>query len=694
MRDIILLLAVIAWLGPAPWAIGTDKPKGDHAGEPTALPLTEVVLYSSGVGYFQRDGRVEGSAKVDLRFKVDDINDLLKSLVVQDLDGGQVVAVSYGSRDPIARTLKSFGIDLTENPALGDLLNQVRGERIEVATPNAITGTIVGVEKKKRPIGDADDKVIEVEYLNLLTDEGLRAVPLEQVQRLKMLNDRLAAELRQALEVLAASHDTWKKTVELRFDGQGRRRVRVAYIVQTPVWKTSYRLVLDDEGAPFLQGWAIVENTTDDDWDEVRLSLISGRPIAFVMDLYQPLYAPRPEVRPELYLSLRPQVYGQAMEQAKALERGEAPATVPAPAAPPEMLARRRAVQATPMAAAEPATARGMLDLTRGVAASAGGLQAGELFQYVIKAPVTLARQRSAMLPILGERVGGEKVSIYNESVQPKHPLNGFRLKNTSALNLMQGPITVFDAGTYAGDARIEHLAPGGERLIGYALDLRVEVEPQHRGGPRDLVLVALRKGTLIARRRVTGETVYHVRNRDQKEKTVLIEHPSRPDWGLKEPKEPAERTRDLYRFAVRVAASQGKSLSILEERQLAETVALADIGPDVLASYVQAQVVSDKVKDALRRVVELRNALEQTRAKRARREQRIGEISQEQGRIRDNMAKLAQNSELYNRYVKKLDQQETELDQLRREIEGLKDGESRQRRALDDFLLGLDLGA
>src|SRR5262249_22720431 len=156
----------------------------------------------------------------------------------------------------------------------------------------------------------------------------------------------------------------------------------------------------------------------------------------------------------------------------------------------------------------------------------------------------------------------------------------------------------------------------------------------------------------------------------------------------LKEPKEPAERTRDLYRFAVRVAAGRGESLLVREERPIAETVALADIGPDVIATYIRAQVVSDQVKDALRRVVELRNALQQTRSERARREQRIAEITQEQARIRENMAKLAPNSELYNRYVTKLDQQETELEGLRREIEGLKGTEAERQRALSDFLL------
>ena len=265
------------------------------------------------MGYFQRDGQVEGKASVELQFKVDDINDLLKSMVVQDLDGGQVSTVTYGSRDPLTKTLKSFGIDLTSNPTLGQLLDQLRGEQVEVLRPSPLKGTILGVEKKTEHLDDK--RTVESEYLNLLTDDGLQSLPMNQLQRIKLLNERLNSELHQALQVLSTGHDTQKKTVTITFDGQGKRRVSVAYIAQTPVWKTSYRLVLDEKEKPYLQGWAIVENTSDDDWDNVKLSLVSGRPISFTMDLYQPLYTTRPVVQPELYSSLRPQVYGEAMDR-------------------------------------------------------------------------------------------------------------------------------------------------------------------------------------------------------------------------------------------------------------------------------------------------------------------------------------------------------------------------------------------
>jgi hypothetical protein len=172
-----------------------------------ALPLTKIVMYTSGVGYFQRQGTVADDQRLVLRFKTEDIKDLLKSLVVQDRGGGQVTAVTYDSRDPITKSLKSFAIDLTDNPGLGALLQQLRGEQIELAAPNLVEGTIIGVETKQETTGK-DEKVVETEYLNLLTTGGLRSLPLNQVQRLSLLNPQLENELRLALGVLARGHDS------------------------------------------------------------------------------------------------------------------------------------------------------------------------------------------------------------------------------------------------------------------------------------------------------------------------------------------------------------------------------------------------------------------------------------------------------------------------------------------------------
>src|SRR3954454_19316530 len=296
------------------------EPGQGPAAKGAQLPIAQVILYSSGVGYFQREGTVEGDARIDLSFPVADVNDLLKSMVLRDRDGGHVAAVSYDSNAPLERTLQSFAVNLTANPPLAKILDQARGEKVEVALasagagqPATLTGAVVGVEAQKQPAGK--DAVVDVSVLNLWCADGLRGVRLPDVQRLRFLNPVLDSEFRKALEALAQSHDAQKKAVSLSFSGEGRRRVSVGYVVENPIWKTSYRLVLgQDKGdKPYLQGWAVVENPSDEDWRSVRMALVSGRPVSFRMDLYTPLYVPRPLVEPELFASLRPVAYSGSM---------------------------------------------------------------------------------------------------------------------------------------------------------------------------------------------------------------------------------------------------------------------------------------------------------------------------------------------------------------------------------------------
>src|SRR6202035_4042483 len=217
---------------------------------------------------------------------------------------------------PVEKTLSSFAVNLSSNPTFGQVLNQARGEKVEVvlqqanaAQPGTMTGSIMGVEKQKQAVGK--DAAVEVEQLNMWCADGMRSVKLADVQRVRFLNPVMDNEVRKALETLTLSHDTQKKAVSLNFVGEGKRNVRVGYVIENPIWKTSYRLVLgkEKEDKPFLQGWAAVENTTDEDWKDVRMALVSGRPISFQTDLYSALFVPRPTVEMERFASLRPPEY-------------------------------------------------------------------------------------------------------------------------------------------------------------------------------------------------------------------------------------------------------------------------------------------------------------------------------------------------------------------------------------------------
>ncbi len=694
----VLPLICVAW----GLAVRAEEPRGAN------LPLKRVVLFSSGVGFFEHSGQVQENAQVEMKFKLSDINDLLKSMVVQDLDGGQVSTVTYGSKDPVTKTLGSFTIDLRANPSLAQLLGQIRGERVVLEAPNELSGIILGVETHKKKRGEHE--TIDVDVLNLLTDQGLRAVALDSVSRIKLANAQLDAELRKALAVLASAHATDKKSVALSFLGKGTRRVRVGYIQETPIWKTTYRLVLSDK-KPLLQGWAIVENTSEEDWSGVNLTLISGRPISFAMDLYQPLYIPRPQVQLELYGSLRPQSHEENLLdrsstksmagtvdmmmglERKAVVAAPAPYGASAPAGAPSVNAGRGfgfrgAKQRFAIGEEEePGWNPG-----QGVQSIARAGNVGSLFQYAIATPVSIPRQQSAMLPIVNADVKGEKVSIYNAAVQAKHPLYGLKFTNLTGLHLMQGPITVFDGGVYAGDAKIEDVPPGAERLISYALDLETEVAPQSKGRPEELLSVRLLKGTLIVARKYARATEYTVKNSGKKAKAVLIECPIEAAWTLVSPPKPVQKTRDLYRFGVTAKPGEPVKLEVEEQRTNRQQVALTNIDDGTIEIYLSAKAVSDKVKAALAQVVKRKHELEQVVAGVQQRQQRIRDIGEDQARIRQNMMQLDRNTDVYKNYVKKFSEQEAEIEKLRGQIAGLNDQVTELRKALDEYLMGLDL--
>lgn len=681
------------------------------AEESPAIPLKRVVLFNSGVGFFEHSGTVEGNAKIDMRFNVRDINDLLKSMVVQDFDNGQISTVTYGSKDPISKTLKTFAVDLTSNPTMGQLLAQLRGEQVEVEAPGKTLGVILGVEVRKKKVGENEFQ--EVEFLNLVTDAGLRSIALEQITSIRLTNKTIDEELRKALALLASSLSTDKKTVSLSFTGEGKRRVRVGYIQETPVWKTTYRMILGEE-KPVLQGWAIVENTSEQDWSNVDLRLLSGRPISFTMDLYEPLYVPRPQVELELYASLRPQTYGQDLARREkefaALRQANEDAVAAFDerrATGREGLAQNRAMAkaapgAPPMlaAAAKPAMDAMEEKDDRGggwagpgrVRSAAATGDVGESFEYRISAPVSLPRQQSAMLPIVDEEIQAEKVSIYNPRVHAKHPLAGLRFTNSTKLHLMQGPITVFDEGAYAGDAKIEDIPPGSQRLLSYAMDLDTEVAPQSKSHPDELLSVKIMKGTLHASRKYIRSTEYTVKNSGRKAKKILIESPLDPNWKLTKPAEPAEKTRDQYRFVVEVKPGEPTKLVVEEERTDTQYLALTNIDDGAIRFYLAAPVVSEKVKMALAEVVKRKQEIAQTVFTRQQAEQRIAAIEQDQARISRNMGQLDRQSDVYKSYVKKFSDQEAEIEKLRGQISELQAREQSLRKALDEYLIGLDL--
>ncbi len=648
------------------------------------LKLSRIALFSSGVGYFQADGMVEGDATIDLRFRTAQINDILKSLVAMDLDGGRVRAVEYPSRDPVDKTLKSFGVDISDRPTLGVLLDRLRGVPVEIGPPVQMKGVLLGVETKI--VESGDKKPTQVEYVNVLTDDGLRTVKLTDAGTIRILDAKSESELRQALLALAAARDSDRKTVSVAFSGAGKRRVRLGYLLESPVWKTSYRLVLADDQKPYLQGWATIENTTEEDWSEVHVSLVSGRPISYVMDLYTPLYVERPTEVLERYAMLRSPDHAAGRKETAKLSGMPLAAPVP----DGRMGGRDRAFAADQEGLEfADQVSRTMM---QSVQALAEGASVGELFRYEIGSPVSLKRQQSAILPIATADVEAQKVSIFNRSTHARHPLNGLWLTNNTGLHLSQGPVTVFDGGSYAGDAKLADMRPGEKRLMSYALDLAVDVDVIEKAEPDDVLSIRIAHGTLWIRRKQVRVTNVSVRNRDTKPRTVIVEHPRLPTWEFVGDVRPIESTDTLDRFRVEAMAEKTEAIRIVRQIVVEDTVVLAASGGVDLIALVKTGPASPALRAAVDEFAWRRAEIDRLRERIRECERKVATIEADQQRIRENLKAISATSDVARRYVSKLDSQESELEKLRSEITALQTKASDSQADLERWLESLEI--
>jgi len=685
-----------------------------------AVPLRRLTLYRSGVGSFQRNGRIDGDAKVQLKFNTDTINDILKSMVILDKGGGVIEGASYGSKDPLERRLASFAINVADNPSMAQLINRLRGSAAVLTTSEGpIAGTILSVED--RPEATPDGKgIVSQAYVNLIAASGVRSIKLAGVQSFSISDPTLAAELNKALAALAEYREERSKTVEVGFRGTGQREVVISYVHELPIWKATYRLVLPDganakssdeaktAGSSVMQGWAIVENTTDEDWNQISLSLVSGRPVSFKMDLYEPLYLARPTVPVPTIPGVMPRMYaGASVDQFYGLQVSAGSAEAGSGGEKRrESMARAKAGAPAPAMSAAPGRPGGVADRKYELAdamsaedmagyaarAQANVVEAGEVFQFELESPVTIQRQRSAMLPIIASAIEAQRVSIYNRQDGSEHPMRGIELTNSTALQLLPGPVSVFDAGVYAGDAQIGHVAPKDKRLLAYAVDLDVVSQTKEEGSStirKVRIVSGVLEQTSTYRRTIT----YQFANKDAKRaRTILIEHPKDGMATLVEPAKPREETPALYRFALDVDAGKAGEVKVVQEQVQSQTFELLSFDARTLMAYSSDGKASKAVVDAFREAARRRQLVLDAQKKVGELDKERAAIDADQGRLRQNMSTIDRNSELYGRYMKKLSEQETRLEKLSEELTSARAETTRLEGELNQFVSSLNV--
>jgi len=738
-----------------------------------------VILYSNGVAYIERRGTVTGHAEISLSFKQSQVDDVLKSMVVLDLGQGRIGAVSYNSSAPPAARLSDipFSIDAgsegENGGGLAGVLSQLQGAHVAITTANRTAiGSILTVEERK-----PEKEGLKTSHCLVITSETgeLMSFDLDDVRSIKLIDEGARRDLNEFASATASARRRDAKTIVVTSDGTGAREMLVSYTIAAPIWKTTYRVVLDSSGKPFFQGWAIVDNVSEEDWKNISLSLVSGSPVSFIQQIQRPFYRYRPIVPMPEDLTLNPQLYEPA-------EGGGGPggggggvagtvsgvvtdpngAVVPgatvtitnsetqqsvvtttssegrytSPVLTPgtytvkvdssgfkstvltnlsvrsssasrgnirlEVGSVQEVVTITASQQADissnTTTVRGLYSLKGGVSntssldgvsisdaitqpesgveTAATGSEVGDLFEYRIDQPVTVPRDRSALIPILQTRMEGERVSIYNESARQDRPMGGILLKNTSPLTLEGGALTVIEGDAYAGEALMERLKPGEQRLISFELDLGTLVTARAKEKRAPTFLVRAVNGVFQAHYHQTNQKIYVVTNQTDKPRVVMIEHPVRQDWSLSgDTQKPEEKTANYYRFRVKVGPHEKLELPVTEQRVLMETYTLTNFTRQDLELFVAKNYIDANTRTTLERIIDLRSRLAAKEARVESIDSEVEEIAKDQERLRDNIKALtatAEAKQLITRYVAKADNQETRLEQLNKEKQAL----------------------
>ncbi|NOK36185.1 hypothetical protein HMI49_23570 [Corallococcus exercitus] len=653
---------------------------------PSPLSIRRVVLYKHGVGYFERRGKVTGNETAHLDFKARDMNDVLKSMTVLDLNGGSVSAVSYDSTKPLEQLLSEATIRIPEHGSLTALLGQVKGARVRARVGAAqVEGAIVGLESL--PVVQGEASVVRP-FLTLLVGASLRTFDVLELGELEFLDEAVRKDLEFYLATVMSSYKKDSKRLSILTAGEGSRELFVSYVLESPVWKTSYRILLDEGKPPLLQGWALVDNTGDEDWVDVELSLIAGLPVSFVHDLYNPRYLRRPIVEVRSETGVAPVIPQEAHESAYEPvmdaemddsfgSQGAAPAASIMPMAAPAPAPRMRA-KGGPMIGGG---GRGMREtLEQSTAVTTLTKEVGDLFEYGVDRPVTVHRNQSALVPILHRPFEGRRVLLYNRSTREKNPMACIEFKNTTGLTLEGGPVTITEDETYVGEAMLDTLKPDDVRFVPYAVELSctVSVEQDLEDGP--VFRARLGRGTLIVEFFHQRRTKVLARNKAKRPQVLYVEHP-RTGWELKDTAAPAETTDGFWRFKRELAPGASDTLTVTERTRGQRQYYLGNLGLEEVTFFLDSRFIDPRVAQALRDVVAMREKLSQVAQDIQRLNEERTQLFKDQERIRSNIDSLksgASQRELVERFVTKLNAQEDRLESIGRELERLEQERTR----------------
>jgi hypothetical protein len=649
------------------------------------LTLKRVMLSSGGLGYFEYEATVDGDATLKLTVALEQVDDVLKSLVVYD-DKGGVGGLSLPGREPLKQAFKDLPFDESSLASPAALLATLKGAQVSVGGGRAIAGRIVSVEPEIVSLNDGK-ATIRRTRVTLLTERGLQQFILEDAENLQFADASLRDKVGQALMAIQGNRAKEARTLELSARGQGKRTIRVAYIVEAPVWKASYRLTLGDAAAPrsALQGWATVENLSGQDWKEVELTLVSGRPVAFHQALYEAYYVARPEIPVEVAGRLMPNVDRGGLNVAN--KAAGQPAS-PAPAQRNRFQERGMAEAAS--APPPPPVAGGAEQIEATDAAT----------QVVFKFPrlVSVDNGRTLSIPILDRQVPAQRLALYQADTAARNPLAAVRLTNDGETGLPPGILTIYErdkagAVAYVGDARLSGFPVGETRLLAYALDEKITIERDPSQTDR-LASGTIVDGALRFSRLIRQSTTYRVRGPAKEARQLIIVTPRLAGWTLVKPeaasggKGGVEISEGNYRLPFQLpGGDQTQTFEVAQEQTQQQELRLIGASADQIKVFAQAKEFDAKTREALTRILQLQQAVAEAERKVTKLDADRQQIVQEQARLRDNLSRVPANSDLQRRYLATLDKQETDLEGIGKQRADAEKAVEAARQALRTYV-------
>ena len=691
--------------------------------ELTALPVKRMVLYKHGVGYIERAGKIKNKKEVKLSFKKELMNDILKSLLIFSKGKGKVTGVSYETPEDISKLIEEKAIRVPEKDAAVGLFRQLKGYEVELKTnTEKLTGKILGTQEpplvREQQFNIDFGKELEKPIVVVKTKEGnIRNIIIDKITEYKILDPEAVEDLEYFLDAVTSERKKNVKAVRVFLDG-GDTELNLSYIMQIPSWRVSYRLVNDSDNDSeqgnkpkqsnaLIQGWGIIDNQLDEDLLDVNMSLVAGKPISFIYDLYTPPEVKRPLVKEQLRGVSAPIELESGLEEYEEFEEGEkveeALFDEVMAGAEPELEGEARMLRLHKRALA-PAPSPAAFALSEQAAQEPGisakaisdslnvqtkSLEMGEFFKYDITQPVTVKRGQSAMVPIIQTNIECTKEHVYNVLKMPKNPMVTLRIKNNTGMVLERGPVVVVDNGTYVGEAILPYTIPLGENHIAYSVDMSVNVIEDY-STKNEFKSIEIKDGYMY---RIEDETItveYKIENKNKKPVELIIEHMKDPDYELVKTEKPIEETESYYRWKCYVKGKAQNKFKVRLGKSLRSSESIRTMSLSTAEWNFNKKYINKPTFEFLKEVIDLRLEIDKLDRSVRKLDEERKSIFDEQQRIRENLKSLSNSGDeerLRNKYVATLETQENRLNKIEKEKIEIKNQMKKLREKMDKRL-------